>query len=78
MASKLDPPKFGHRYPWAEWFRKKRFTLKRGRDFAYTVDIMARMIRNKNGKARVFGELSITVDYEQESLTVNVLSDRRK
>lgn len=39
--------KFGHRYPWNDWFAKTEFILVRERDFpGVTLHGMSQMVRN--------------------------------
>jgi hypothetical protein len=37
--------KFGHRYPWGEWFANRKTRLKQGRDYPGRTDTMAQAVR---------------------------------
>lgn len=50
MTMKTSPVKVKKkrhaRFPWAEWFEKKRFTLTSGRDFTCKIHGMYQMVKN--------------------------------
>ena len=63
------------RYPWAAWFAKGRFVLKKGRDYTVPSYSMAQQVRNWGSPYRyAVGRLSI--DVREDRITV-VLLDRQ-
>jgi hypothetical protein len=46
VKAKVTPPRYGRRYPWVEWFRKRKFTLRLGRDYDCMPHCIAQMARN--------------------------------
>lgn len=41
--------RYGRRYPWDQWFSKKKFVVRRGKDFDCMTHCMAQMIRTRAG-----------------------------
>jgi hypothetical protein len=66
------PKKFGHRYPWAEWFKKKRFKLVKGKDFDGMTHGMAAMVRNAACRLR----LSVNVSLKENGVVFVVVNGR--
>jgi len=60
-------------YPWEEWFRRGRFTLRKGVDYMHRTDVMAQQARNYASRRFQNIKLSIRIDSEEQSLTVTVM-----
>jgi hypothetical protein len=58
MAS---PKKYGNRYPWEVWFRQRRLTLRRGRDYGIMTHGMVGLIRNVARKPKYAVRVRIKV-----------------
>jgi hypothetical protein len=62
--------KFGRRYPWAGWFGRGRFRLRRGVDFNGRADTMAAQVRRAAREAGVGVRVAISADGESLAVTV--------
>ena len=62
--------KHGSRYPWAEWFKKRSFTLKHGVDFHCLPHGMAMSARHAAKRAN----LSISVEIGVDMITIRVFT----
>jgi hypothetical protein len=69
---KIVPRKYGRRYPWRQWFSKKRFTIFRGTDFAGRAYSMAQQVRTAARPGRWGVKVSIRISEDEESVTVVV------
>lgn len=58
----------GKNYPWQQWFKRRRFVLRRGEDYFCPQGSMAQQIRNAASRL----DLLITLIEEDESFTVFV------
>lgn len=56
------------RYPWPAWFRRDRFTLRRGRDYRSTQATFGQQIRNAASRLGCH----VTVEEGEDSFTVIV------
>lgn len=56
------------RYPWAKWFRRRTFTLRKGKDFTCQPHSMAQQIRNAAFRHRV--TVSIAIDGNEVDTTI--------
>lgn len=61
--------KFGNRYPWRNWFGKKRMVLVRGTHYHCLSHGMAGMVRNT---ARRYG-VTVSVSVADNSVTFEVV-----
>ena len=57
-------------YPWEKWWKKKRFTLKKGRDFDIQLHSMAQSVRNR---ATIDGVGRVSVKINEDSISVEVI-----
>lgn len=64
------PKKYGTRYPWDKWFRKRSFTLTQGKEFKITLRGMYHMIRNRASARGV--SLQVLPDEEKRTIKVVV------
>ena len=64
-AKQKGPKRFG-RHPWDEWFKRKRFTLKRGVDFSGMPHAMAVQVRD----AATARDYSVSVKIREDVLLV--------
>jgi hypothetical protein len=69
---KTNAKKFGVRYPWEKWFRRKSFTLQKGRDYECRTYTMAQAIRNAAAPDRHNKVVHIRIDDERDRLRVCV------
>jgi len=67
--SKRDPGRKLHsrRYPWATWFSKPCFSLKKGVDFNGRTYTMAQQIRNQACRRKI--SIRIEVDDDEQGVT---------
>jgi len=69
MTKKLTnhiPLPGGRRYPWAVWFKRKKFVLAKGVDFQIQTHGMANMIR---GRAKILG-FRVSLEVQADVITV--------
>lgn len=68
--------KYGTRYPWAAWFKKKTFTLRKGVDYMYKTHTMAQQVRNCANRKEFQLVVGIEIAEDDQSLTVTVFGKK--
>lgn len=64
---------FARRYPWANWFSKKSFTLVKGRDYNGRTYSMVQQIRNTAGLPRYRKRVHAEVSPDENTIVVKVI-----
>lgn len=60
------------RYPWDQWFKRRKFRLVRHRQFNCQCHSMGVQVRNAAAKRGI--RISINIDEDTDSLSVTVVS----
>lgn len=60
------------RYDWDSWLGRRRFTLRRGRDYSCSASAMAQQVRNAASLRR----RGVTIIEQEGGMTVHVLPPR--
>lgn len=76
FGTRPQAKKFGRRYPWADWFSKKKVILKRHRDYSCQSYIMAQMARNVARSRNYQLEIDVTIPDDSNSVVIRVLGKR--
>ena len=71
-----ETKKFGRRYPWAKWFRRKQFVLRRGIDYDCRTAAMAQLVYQASVTVRHNVLVEVVRAEDEQSLAVRVLGPR--